>query len=142
MLWFRPRLTITCCWLALAISWPAPAHAHAVTSKVVWYRPGLMAQMAAKNGVDGLSPDGCYLSTPLSNVIGSRWRVTLVRSAKHKQPVRTVECVQADVSQPHHRAWQVRDRRLFETSKAMAVYLCGFAGAPAECVVTITPLEE
>lgn len=97
-------------------------------SKAVWYRPGVMGRVARINGVWGTSPDGCYVSSPLSDKIGTRWQVSGTKA--------TLLCVQADVAQPRHKAWQLRTNRLIETDAASMRRLVGFLPAPWEATVT------
>ncbi len=94
------------------------------TSKAIFYRPGLMKRAAIRNGVWGAAPDGCYMSTPLSDEIGSLWLLTGPRAE--------VVALQADVSQPRHKRWQLRTRRLIETDAACMRRLVGFLPAPWE----------
>ncbi len=93
-------------------------------SKAVWYRPGVMGRVARINGVWGTSPDGCYVSSPLSDTIGTLWRVSGPRA--------TLLCVQADVAAPRHKRWQIKEQRLIETDAASMRRLVGFLPAPWE----------
>ncbi len=107
------------------------AHRLNGVSKVVYYAPGVMRARAEAHGVWGTSPDVCYLSSPLSDDIGSTW----VLSGFHQVTRRRVSltCTQADVSQPRHKRWQIGDQRLIEVDPGSARRLCGFLGLPAEC---------
>ncbi len=93
-------------------------------SAAIWYRPGVMGRVARLNGVWGMSPDGCYVSSPLSDTIGTVWRVS--------GPKATLMCIQADVAAPQHKRWQIKERRLIETDAASMRRLVGFLPAPWE----------
>ncbi len=93
-------------------------------SKAIYYRPGVMGRVARINGVWGTSPDGCYVSSPLSDKVGTRWRIS--------GPKASLLCVQADVSDPAHKRWQIRSNRLIETDAASMRRLVGFLPAPWE----------
>ncbi len=93
-------------------------------SAAIWYRPGVMGRVARLNGVWGDSPDGCYVSTPLSDKIGTVWLVS--------GPKASLLCVQADTSQERHKRWQLRTNRLIETDAASMRRLVGFLPAPWE----------
>lgn len=122
-------------WVAATLLQPA------IQSKAVYYRPGVMKERAQVNGVWGESPDACYMSTPLSNDIGSVWEVRTVWTAKRGHKHTSLRCVQADVSQPRHRKWQIADNRLFESDPGSTRRLCGFLGRPDECIVSIRRLK-
>ncbi len=112
-----------------AIGFAQLAHALPLTgtSKAIFYRPGLMKRAAIRNGVWGTSPDGCYMSTPLSDDIGSLWLLTGPRGR--------IVALQADVSQPRHKRWQLRTRRLIETDAGCMRRLVGFLPAPWEATI-------
>ncbi len=97
------------------------------TSAAVYYAPGAFKPIAQRNGVWGTSPDGCYVSSPLSDRIGTVWRVS--------GPKATLLCVQADTSQERHKRWQIRERRLIETDAASMRRLVGFLPAPWEATI-------
>ncbi len=96
-------------------------------SKAVYYAPGAFKPVAIRNGVWGTSPDGCYVSSPLSDTIGTVWQVSGPRAS--------LLCVQADVSQERHKRWQIRERRLIETDAASMRRLVGFLPAPWEATI-------
>jgi hypothetical protein len=98
--------------LIMSVVTPAkPPQVH--KSKLVYYRVGLMERIAARRGLAGTSPDGCYNSTPLPGYIGKRWTINGLR------------CVQADVPQPKHRQWQLDDNRLAEVNHGVYHTLAG-----------------
>ncbi len=97
-------------------------------SAAIWYRPGAFKPVAIRNGVWGTSPDACYVSSPLSDTIGTRWQVS--------GPKASLLCVQADVSDPAHKRWQIKERRLIETDAASMRRLVGFLPAPWEATLT------
>ncbi len=112
-----------------AIGFAQLAHALPLTgtSKAIFYRPGLMKRAAIRNGVWGTSPDGCYMSTPLSDEIGSLWLVS--------GPHAALTCIQSDVSQPADKRWHIRDNRLIETDYRSIRRLCKRLPAPRECTL-------